>query len=62
MIAGGTGIAPMYQLVKWIYEHPEDKTQISILFANIHEEDILLREQLEELAANRRINLFYTLD
>lgn len=34
MIAGGTGIAPMYQLIKEICKHPEDQTKMQLLFAN----------------------------
>jgi len=52
MIAGGTGITPMLQIVRAITENPEDKTQIDLLFANVNQEDILLKEDLDELAAN----------
>ncbi|KAJ1995367.1 NADH-cytochrome b5 reductase [Coemansia spiralis] len=51
MIAGGTGITPMYQIVQHILNNPEDKTHVSILFANVNEDDILLREELEKWAA-----------
>jgi NAD(P)H-flavin reductase len=34
MIAGGTGITPMYQLIQDICNNPEDTTQLSLLFAN----------------------------
>lgn len=34
MIAGGTGITPMLQLVRDVLKHPEDKTLLSLLFAN----------------------------
>lgn len=49
MIAGGTGIAPMYQIITAILNNPEDKTKISLLYANVTENDILLREELEKL-------------
>ncbi|KAL4882952.1 hypothetical protein BJY04DRAFT_206617 [Aspergillus karnatakaensis] len=51
MIAGGTGITPMYQLIRAICEDPADKTKISLLYANNTEEDILLREELDAFAA-----------
>lgn len=34
MIAGGTGITPMLQLIRDVLKHPEDKTVLSLLFAN----------------------------
>jgi len=64
MIAGGTGITPMYQLIKDICKHPEDTTQISLIFANQSEDDILMRTELEEYAKNykEKFNLWYTID
>ncbi|KAF2743851.1 putative cytochrome B5 [Sporormia fimetaria CBS 119925] len=50
MIAGGTGITPMYQLIRAICEDKEDNTKVSLLYANNTEEDILLREELENFA------------
>jgi len=50
MIAGGTGITPMLQIVRAITENPEDKTEIDLIFANVNKEDILLKEDLDELA------------
>ena len=50
MIAGGTGITPMYQLIRAICEDDTDTTQVSLVYANRSEEDILLREELERFA------------
>ena len=50
MIAGGTGITPMLQIIREILENPEDKTEVSLLFANNAEEDILMRDELDRLA------------
>jgi cytochrome-b5 reductase len=50
MIAGGTGITPMLQIIKAILGNPDDKTQIDLIFANVNAEDILLKEDLDELA------------
>jgi cytochrome-b5 reductase len=34
-----------------ILSNPGDKTQVSLVFANVSEEDILLKGRLDELAA-----------
>jgi len=64
MIAGGTGITPMLQLVRAVFRDPEDTTCLSLLFANQTEDDILLRNELEEVQKQHpdRFNLWYTVD
>ena len=71
LIAGGTGITPMYQILNEILKEqtsivPGQHVDIKIwlLFANQTEEDILLREELEQLAASNsdRFKLWYTVD
>lgn len=64
MIAGGTGITPMLQLITQVLKDPEDKTQLNLLFANQSEKDILVREELEEFASKfpSQFKLWYTVD
>lgn len=64
MIAGGTGITPMLQLVEEIVKKPSDQTEIALIFANQTEKDILVRDRLEEIAKNdpTQFKLWYTLD
>ncbi|CAK6949998.1 NADH-cytochrome b5 reductase 3 [Scomber scombrus] len=64
MIAGGTGITPMLQIITAIMKDPQDQTVCYLLFANQTEKDILLRPELEEIQANNpdRFNLWFTLD
>lgn len=64
MIAGGTGITPMYQVIKHALSNPADKTKISLIFANVNEDDILLRSELEGLAKEHpdRFKLYLSLD
>lgn len=52
MIAGGTGITPMLQIIRAVIRGRStgDKTEIDLIFANVNEEDILLKEDLDELA------------
>ena len=49
-VAGGSGITPIYQLTSAILRNPEDKTRISLIYANNTEEDILLKSEFDELA------------
>uniref|UniRef100_A0A0A9WFH4 NADH-cytochrome b5 reductase n=1 Tax=Lygus hesperus TaxID=30085 RepID=A0A0A9WFH4_LYGHE len=64
MIAGGTGITPMLQLIRHITKDPTDTTHLSLIFANQTEKDILLREELEKVAAEHpsQFKLWYTVD
>ncbi|KAJ6360265.1 hypothetical protein OIU77_004299 [Salix suchowensis] len=43
MIAGGSGITPMFQVARAILENPNDKTKVHLIYANVSYEDILLR-------------------
>uniref|UniRef100_A0A8D2AXF8 NADH-cytochrome b5 reductase 3 n=1 Tax=Sciurus vulgaris TaxID=55149 RepID=A0A8D2AXF8_SCIVU len=64
MIAGGTGITPMLQVIRAIMKDPDDHTVCYLLFANQTEKDILLRPELEELRNEHsaRFKLWYTVD
>ncbi|KAK6539357.1 NADH-cytochrome b5 reductase [Orbilia ellipsospora] len=64
LIAGGTGITPMYQLIRQIFKNKDDNTKVTLVFGNIAEEDILLRRELAALENEypRRFRAFYTLD
>ncbi|MED6181075.1 NADH-cytochrome b5 reductase [Stylosanthes scabra] len=43
MIAGGSGITPMFQITRAVLENPKDKTMIFLLYANVTVDDILLK-------------------
>jgi len=63
MIAGGTGVTPMLQIIREILSNPEDQTEVSLIFANVSEADILLRSELDALAyLYPNFKVFYTLD
>lgn len=65
MIAGGTGITPMLQVVRAIIRGRAagDTTQVDLIFANVTETDILLKEDLDALAKeDSGFRVHYVLD
>ncbi|KAI1430180.1 hypothetical protein F5Y12DRAFT_722423 [Xylaria sp. FL1777] len=64
MLAGGSGITPMYQLIRAICEDERDTTEISLIYANRTEADILLRSELDAFARKypKNLKLYYILD
>lgn len=63
MIAGGSGITPMWQVIQCIASNPSDKTNVTLLYTNKTDKDILLREKFDELAAkDSRFKVVYGLD
>ena len=66
MIAGGTGITPMYQIIRHVVEtrRGRDSLGLSLLYANQHPGDILLRTELETFhnSALNQFKLAYTVD
>jgi cytochrome-b5 reductase len=64
MIAGGTGITPMLQIITEILKRSDDDTIISLIFGNVTYEDIILRDHLNALAKKHTnaFNLYYVLD
>jgi cytochrome-b5 reductase len=64
MVAGGTGITPMFQLIQEVLNDPNDKTRLYLLFANQSEDDVLIRDLLEDLHDKHsdQFKLWFTLD
>jgi cytochrome-b5 reductase len=64
MVAGGTGIAPMLQVIDEILENPEDKTKVSLVFANVSVDDILLKKAIDarESLHPDRLTVHYVVD
>ncbi|KAK3198231.1 hypothetical protein Dsin_021646 [Dipteronia sinensis] len=64
MLAGGSGITPMFQVARAILENPKDKTKFHLIYANVTYEDILVKEQLDGLAAKYpdRFKVYYVLN
>jgi len=64
LVAGGTGIAPLFQLATALLDDPSGyTTDVHLLFVNRKEEDILLRDRLDEMVVARegRFRVTYSL-
>ncbi|XP_073011271.1 nitrate reductase [NADH] 1 [Typha latifolia] len=62
MIAGGTGITPVYQVIQAVLrDQPEDPTEMHLVYANRSEDDILLKEELDRWAEENpgRLKVWY---
>jgi len=53
-IAGGSGLTPMLQVIKEIARNPQDTTEVTFVFANQSLEDIILKKELDEIAATHK--------
>ncbi|CAH1440115.1 unnamed protein product [Lactuca virosa] len=64
MIAGGSGITPMFQVTRAGLENPSDKTKVHLIYANVTSDDILLKAKLEGLTSNYpdRFKVYYVLN
>ncbi|KAL1492238.1 hypothetical protein ABEB36_012719 [Hypothenemus hampei] len=64
MIAGGTGITPMYQIIMQICNDNEDTTLVSLIHANQTTGDIILDDEITEFANinGDQFKLYYTVD
>ncbi|KAL3572585.1 hypothetical protein D5086_026489 [Populus alba] len=60
MLAGGTGITPIYQVIQAILKDPEDDTEMYVVYANRTEDDILLRDELDSwVKEHERLKVWY---
>lgn len=62
-VAGGTGITPCYQVIQAALKN-QDGTSLSLIFGNRTVDDILLKDELQQLADNNKdnFNLYFTVD
>ena len=63
MICGGTGITPIFQVLRAVMQEPQDPTTCVVLDGNRLEEDILCRAELDAYAADdsRKCTVVHTL-
>ena len=65
MIAGGTGITPMLQIIRAIQRGRSsgDKTKVDLIFANVNPDDILLQEDIDAIAKqDPNFSVYYVLN
>lgn len=62
MVAGGTGITPMYQILREIALNPKDKTKVSLIYLCQGEEDVLLAEELAKFGRNPNIYVYIAVE
>lgn len=64
MLAGGSGITPMFQVARAIMENPNDNTNVHLIYANVTFDDILLKEELDGLVSSYpgRFHVYYVLN
>ncbi|KAJ4838442.1 NADH-cytochrome b5 reductase [Turnera subulata] len=64
MLAGGSGITPMFQVARAILENPKDNTKVYLIYANVTFEDILLKEELDTLTSKYSVQfkVYYVLN
>lgn len=61
-VAGGSGITPILQVAEEILR-ARAPTRLSLIFANVSEEEIILRQHIDELAAKHdNFNVHYIVD
>jgi len=62
MIAGGTGLTPMYQVIQCVISNPTDHTKVKMIYGNISEDDILCQDDLEKMRRVVNVDIVFTLD
>merc|ERR1712166_1525600 len=63
MIAGGSGLTPMLQVIEELLESGDDQTKLTLLFCNQSQDDIILQDRIQALAAKYpRFKVHYCVD
>jgi len=62
MIAGGTGLTPMYQVIQQIIKDENDHTEVKMIYGNVTKDDILCLQDLEKMRSKPNIEITFTLD
>nr|GAT59838.1 cytochrome-b5 reductase [Mycena chlorophos] len=64
LIGGGSGITPLYQVMSHALSSRHNTTKFKLLYSNVTKEDILMRAELDALAAKypKNVEVVYLLD
>ncbi|KAJ9466594.1 NADH-cytochrome b5 reductase 1 [Diplonema papillatum] len=64
LVAGGTGITPVYSIIRKVLSDSADKTRLWLLYANVTPDDILLLPEISRLAAAHpnQLRVWFTVD
>jgi len=62
MIAGGTGLTPMYQVIQQIIKDKNDRTKVKMIYGNVTADDILCLQDLEGMRSTSNVEITLTLD
>jgi cytochrome-b5 reductase len=60
-VAAGTGIAPHLQMIRAVLADPVDAAELSLIFANRNEDDILMRAELDGYKTAGTVNVRHVL-
>ncbi|CAN9113174.1 unnamed protein product [Alternaria alternata] len=62
LIAGGSGITPVFQLMQGILRNPEDKTSTTLILGSKDNDGLLLKSELDQVAKDypARVKASYT--
>ena len=61
MLAAGTGIAPMSQVIQGVLNNEDDETFIQLIYACHTYQDILMKKKLEEWSGYWNFSVSYVL-
>jgi len=63
LVGGGTGVAPLIQIARLVLSDPDEGARVKMLSINRYEQDILMRKELDALAAEHpdRFEVAYSL-
>lgn len=64
LIGGGSGITPLYQILRHALKDPNNTTKFTLLYGNLTEDDILLRKEFDSLKQQHpdTFNVVYFVD
>lgn len=60
LLGGGTGITPLYQILQKIATDPKDQTKVHLYYANNSPEDVLIKNEIDALVAQKPQQLAVT--